>query len=112
MGRGIDDKGTYNRTTRALPKQPSRCTGIMTFYDQRDFSAFLKQVKKVIRTCVEDGRENELLDNNSSLASAWNELQQQPVSMNLAKGKNQFPGPTEKNACAAYPPISAAGHPR
>jgi hypothetical protein len=87
MGNGLDDNGTYNRMTRTLPKQPSRCTGVMTFYDQPNFQLFLKQVKKVIRTCVQEGRENELLDNNPSLVSAWNELQQQPVSMNLAKGR-------------------------
>jgi hypothetical protein len=87
MGNGVDNKGTYNRMTRTLPKQPSRCTGVMTFYDQPNFQLFLKQVKNVIRTCVQEGRENELLDNNPSLVSAWNELQQQPVSMNLAKGR-------------------------
>src|SRR5262245_25944410 len=87
MGNGVDDRGTYNRMTRTLPKQPSRCTGVMTFYDQPNFQLFLKEVKKVIRTCVQEGRENALLDNNSSLVSAWNELQQQPVSMNLEKGR-------------------------
>ena len=87
MGQGVDDKGTYNRMTRTLPKQPSRCTGVMTFYEQPTFQLFLKEIKRVIRTCVQEGRENELLDNNPSLVSAWNELQQQPTSMNLAKGR-------------------------
>lgn len=87
MGSGTEDKGTYNRMTRTLPKQPSRCTGVMTFYEQPNFQLFLKEAKKVIRTCVQEGRENELLDNNQSLVSAWNEMQQQPVSMNLQKGR-------------------------
>jgi len=87
MGAGTEDRGTYNRMTRTLPKQPSRCTGVMTFYEQPNFQLFMKEVKKVIRTCVQEGRENELLDDNQSLVSAWKEMMQQPVSMNLEKGR-------------------------
>jgi hypothetical protein len=68
------DPGAYNRMTRTPPKQPSRCVGITTLYEQRTYQLFLKTVKSWIRTCVEEGRENELLDNNASLISVWNEL--------------------------------------
>ncbi len=82
-----DDKGTYNGLAMALPKQPSRCTGVLTFYERPNFALFLDDVKKVIRTCVQEGRENELLDNNQSLVAAWNEMLLQPVSMDLEKGR-------------------------
>src|SRR5439155_5242865 len=50
-----------------LPIQPVRCTQLTTLYERSTYELFLKDVKKWIRTCVQEGRENELLDNNPSI---------------------------------------------
>jgi carboxypeptidase C (cathepsin A)/subtilisin family serine protease len=82
-----DTSRQHDQLTMELPRQPSRCTGVMTFYERPTYQLFLNDVKRVVRTCVQEGRENELLDNNDSLVSAWNELQIQPVSMALGEAK-------------------------
>lgn len=69
------------------PIQPIRCTQVTTLYEQPTYEKFLKQVKKWIRTCVQEGREHTLLDNNFSLRAAWDYLQSLPVSMDLVHGR-------------------------
>jgi hypothetical protein len=88
MNNGIDDNGAYNRMTRTLPNQPSRCTDVKILYEQPNYALFLKSVKAWIRSCVQEGRENELLDNNASLEAVWDELQQTKTPMALNRGRS------------------------
>ncbi len=69
------------------PVQPKRCTQVTTLYEKPTYELFAQSVKKWIKTCVQDGRENKLIDGNESLRAVWDELQNLSVSMNLVNGR-------------------------
>jgi len=69
------------------PIQPNRCFQATTLYEQPTYELFARSVKKWIRTCVQEGRENKLVDGNESLREVWDELQSMPTSMDLVRGR-------------------------
>lgn len=87
------------------PVQPSRCTGPRTLYEQPTYALFLKSVKTWLRSCVEEGRENELLDNNESLEAAWDVLVALPTPMSIGKGKSIQVTPHYKWERTSGPPF-------
>src|SRR5438309_1329652 len=87
MSQSTHDRVAPEKKDATGPAQPERCTQVTTLYEQPTYAQFVGEVKKWIRTCVQEGRENELLDNNASLEAAWERLQQLPTPMALGQGR-------------------------